>query len=114
MMASTSSYLRRYTLTGVAGIATADEDIDGRLPQTFDNGSTLSEILSQHDEQVEAARLMLAEVQDYESLEAARVVIRALPDSKDKDALKKEWRSIQRNMVTAAQQEAAQEETSDE
>ncbi len=29
---STNTYLRRYTLTGVLGIATADSDIDGRLP----------------------------------------------------------------------------------
>lgn len=31
--ASTITYLRRYTLTGVLGIATADQDIDGRLPE---------------------------------------------------------------------------------
>ncbi|WP_445494630.1 ERF family protein [Photorhabdus sp. SF281] len=30
--ASAITYLRRYTLTGALGIATADEDIDGRLP----------------------------------------------------------------------------------
>lgn len=30
---STNTYLRRYTLTGVLGIATADQDIDGRLPE---------------------------------------------------------------------------------
>lgn len=30
-IASTFTYLRRYTLQGVTGIATADEDIDGRL-----------------------------------------------------------------------------------
>lgn len=30
---STNTYLRRYTLTGVLGIATADSDIDGRLPE---------------------------------------------------------------------------------
>ena len=30
--ASTITYLRRYTLTGALGIATADADIDGRLP----------------------------------------------------------------------------------
>ena len=114
MMASTSSYLRRYTLTGVAGIATADEDIDGRLPQTFDNGSTLSEILGQHDKQVEAARQALNEVNNHSSLRAAGFLIAEIPDGKDKEALKKEWYSIKRNMVTAAQQEAAQEETSDE
>ena len=32
-MASAVTYLRRYTLTGGFGIATADEDIDGRLPE---------------------------------------------------------------------------------
>lgn len=31
--ASTVTYLRRYTLTGALGITTADEDIDGRLPE---------------------------------------------------------------------------------
>lgn len=30
---STFTYLRRYTLTGALGIATADDDIDGRLPE---------------------------------------------------------------------------------
>lgn len=30
--ASTVTYLRRYTVTGALGIATADEDFDGRLP----------------------------------------------------------------------------------
>ncbi|PHM58736.1 DNA recombination protein RecT [Xenorhabdus stockiae] len=32
--ASAITYLRRYTLTGALGIATADEDIDGRLENT--------------------------------------------------------------------------------
>lgn len=32
-MASTVTYLRRYTLTGALGITTADDDIDGRLPE---------------------------------------------------------------------------------
>ena len=32
-IASTITYLRRYTLTGALGITTADEDIDGRLPE---------------------------------------------------------------------------------
>lgn len=31
-IASAVTYLRRYTLTGALGIATADEDMDGRLP----------------------------------------------------------------------------------
>ena len=33
-IASTVTYLKRYTLTGGLGIATADADIDGRLPQS--------------------------------------------------------------------------------
>lgn len=32
-LASSNTYLRRYTLTAGLGIATADEDIDGRLPE---------------------------------------------------------------------------------
>lgn len=38
-IASTVTYLRRYTLTGALGIATADEDMDGRLPgvETIDD-----------------------------------------------------------------------------
>lgn len=32
-LASANTYLRRYTLTAGLGIATADEDIDGRLPE---------------------------------------------------------------------------------
>jgi hypothetical protein len=31
-IASTVTYLRRYTFTGALGIATADEDMDGRIP----------------------------------------------------------------------------------
>lgn len=33
--ASTVTYLTRYTFTGSFGIATADEDMDGRLPEEF-------------------------------------------------------------------------------
>lgn len=32
---STTQYLMRYTMIGALGITTADEDIDGRLPQEF-------------------------------------------------------------------------------
>ena len=110
MMASTSSYLRRYTLTGVAGIATADEDIDGRLPQIFDNDSTLNEILGQDDQQIDDVRLALAEVHDYPSLQAAGLLIAEIPDGIEKEALKKEWFNIKRNMVKTAQQEAEQQE----
>ena len=35
--ASAITYLRRYTLCGALGITTADDDIDGRLPQHDDN-----------------------------------------------------------------------------
>ncbi|WNN42836.1 ERF family protein [Winslowiella toletana] len=40
--ASAVTYLRRYTLTGALGIVTADEDIDGRLPQKSVNGLSVS------------------------------------------------------------------------
>lgn len=32
---STTTYLRRYTFTGIFGIVTADEDLDGRLPEGY-------------------------------------------------------------------------------
>lgn len=36
-IASTVTYLRRYTLTGALGIATADPDFDGRLPDYIES-----------------------------------------------------------------------------
>lgn len=36
-IASTITYLRRYTLTGALGITAADDDIDGRLPESNNN-----------------------------------------------------------------------------
>ncbi len=36
-LATTVSYLTRYTFLGSFGIATADEDMDGRLPEEFKN-----------------------------------------------------------------------------
>lgn len=48
--ASTVSYLRRYTLTGVAGIASADPDLDGRLPELITtNSNTLNDLLADDD-----------------------------------------------------------------
>lgn len=56
-IASAVTYLRRYTLTGALGIATADEDMDGRLPAL--------DIISD-DQQFELFKLLCdAETQQY-------------------------------------------------
>ena len=41
--ASTVTYLRRYTLTGALGIATADQDIDGRMAYNGEQNATAKE-----------------------------------------------------------------------
>lgn len=55
---STVSYLQRYTLTGSLGIATADDDMDGRLPTDIDWKSEYEKVLTH----VEAARNYIDEV----------------------------------------------------
>lgn len=47
--ASAVTYLRRYTLTGALGIVTADEDIDGRLPQKPSEGLTAATLKAIND-----------------------------------------------------------------
>ncbi|MEY8768982.1 ERF family protein [Erwinia sp. ACCC 02193] len=47
--ASTVTYLRRYTLTGALGVVTADEDIDGRLPQKAAEGLSVSTLKNIND-----------------------------------------------------------------
>lgn len=48
--ASAVTYLRRYTLTGALGIVTADEDIDGRLPQKPVESLTLPTLKAINDQ----------------------------------------------------------------
>lgn len=45
---STITYLRRYTLTGALGIATADEDKDGQQPKEKDGKPKLPELNLEH------------------------------------------------------------------
>jgi hypothetical protein len=90
--ASGITYMRRYTLTGVLGIATADEDIDARLP--IDNNptdsDTLNDMLTPDPQtgliaEIQAAIDAAANVQD---LKAAGVPINALPEGKPKAEIK--------------------------
>jgi len=47
--ASTVTYLRRYTITGALGIATADEDIDGRIPSYMESKQQEEQNKQLHD-----------------------------------------------------------------
>jgi hypothetical protein len=55
-IASTVTYLSRYTLTSALGIATADEDMDGRLPPpeivTEDQAAELKSLLAETESDV--------------------------------------------------------------
>jgi hypothetical protein len=93
---SAVSYMRRYTLTGVAGISTADEDIDGRLPATLTTKSeTLNELLT---EEASEAHLNVSDhiiaSSNLSELKTAGAMLAELPDGKDKEALKKEWHKM--------------------
>lgn len=48
--ASTVTYLRRYTLTGALGIATADQDIDGRMAYNGDMNNKNSDLITDENE----------------------------------------------------------------
>jgi len=52
MRGSTITYLQRYTLIAAFGISTADEDIDGRNDQQFDNTAG-KKVIPKYDKKVE-------------------------------------------------------------
>lgn len=97
-VASTSTYLRRYTLTGILGIATADPDLDGRLPQTYDNSDTLDDILSEGEKQCEAIREQILAAADMGALNEAGSLIGELPESTHKENLKSFWFQARKKM----------------
>ena len=80
--AAAVTYMRRYTLTGVLGLATADEDIDARLgdkaqPQT--KSGALQKALEQYDESITLAWTKLHEADNIKELYVARDLIKAVP-----------------------------------
>lgn len=87
MLGSTSTYLRRYTLTGVMGIATADEDIDGRLPELI-TSNTLTNILNEGEK--EAAEIMdhIAAAKNLEQLKDVGNMIKDMTDGPFKETCK--------------------------
>lgn len=105
MLCSSSSYMRRYTLTGVAGIATADEDIDGRLP---DGGKseTLDGILNadQSEQQRLSDEIMAAST--MAELQKAGAAIAELKEGRIKEDLKAEWFEAKSLIIDAEKHKA--------
>ena len=91
MLASSSTYLRRYTLTGVTGIATADEDIDGRIQTEVTGSATLEGILSEGEEEADVLSDELVASSTLEELNIAGAKIKDMPEGTSKERLKKEY-----------------------
>lgn len=98
MLASTSTYLRRYTLTGVAGIATADQDIDGRLPETINGSATLDAILTEGSEEADLISDEMMAANNIQELNLAGAKIKEFPDGAFKQRLQKEYFDIRKMM----------------
>ena len=79
--AAAVTYMRRYTLTGVLGLATADEDIDARLgdkAQPQSKSGALQNALEQYDEGIKLAWEKLHSAETKPELDAARDLIKAV------------------------------------
>ncbi len=92
-VASGIQYMRRNTLTGVLGLATADEDIDGRLPSDGPPAPTDSETLNgllEHKEAELIAQIKadIAAADNVATLKEAGNSINSLSEGKAKDAVK--------------------------
>lgn len=91
MLASSSTYLRRYTLTGVTGIATADADIDGRIFSDINASATLDSILSEGEEEANNLSDLIVAASTLEELNQAGAQIKDMPEGANKERLKKEY-----------------------
>lgn len=97
MLASSSTYLRRYTLTGVAGIATADEDVDGRVSVVIGGGSvTLDEIQSEGQEDAATLKDEIMAASSWEELHPLWQRVTELPDGAFKESCKAEFLSCKK------------------
>lgn len=88
--ASTITYLRRYTLTGVVGVATADADIDGRIEGVTErqknkltDSASVSELLP-HITQERVSDLLLAST-SLDELNKAGKLINSLPTGEQEE-----------------------------
>lgn len=100
MIGSTSAYLRRYTLTGVAGIATADQDIDGRLPDG-EGSETLEGMLNADEDEADEISEHIADAGNMTDLNTAGTMIAEFPDGRLKERLKREWFEAKKRLVKA-------------
>jgi len=102
---STVTYLQRYTLLNVLGIATADADMDGRLPTDLDHAAELQTLI----EHVACVRDYYDEVTEVKSLIAnddvggARDVLKDLPQ----DAQKLLWRAPSKGGIFTTEERAS-------
>lgn len=105
MLCSSSSYLRRYTLTGVLGIATADEDIDGRLP---DGGKseTLEGILNADESEQQRLSDEIMAASTMAELQKAGAAIAELKEGRIKEDLKAEWFEAKSLIIDAEKHKA--------
>jgi hypothetical protein len=90
--ASTVTYLRRYTLTGVLGIATAEEDVDGKGPEQPTGSETVNQILQ--NEPTAESVLVAQGIHSARSVNELKEVgkeVGLLPDGKIKEGLKTEY-----------------------
>lgn len=98
MLASSSTYLRRYTLTGVTGIATADEDVDGRINVDIAGSSTLEGILSADEEEADALSDSIVAASNLEELNNVAAGIKDMPEGTRKEQLKKDYYTARKLM----------------
>jgi hypothetical protein len=89
-IASGTTYMRRYTLTGVLGIATADEDIDARLPEEPTESSDLNAILHADEgkDRADAISFKIFEASSMAELKMAGEEISSLPEGPHKENIK--------------------------
>ena len=107
--ASTITYLRRYTLTGVVGVATADADIDGRIEGVTERQQqkalTSSATINQMLPNLTAARVsdLLISSTNLEELNTAGKLIAGLPTS-EQEELKTTYFEIREQFTAEAKQ----------
>ena len=77
--AAAVTYMRRYTLTGVLGLSTADEDIDARLPEGIKTKSKALDSRLGPGVDVEPIYTKLVAANTAEQMEEVRQLINTLP-----------------------------------
>lgn len=104
---STITYLRRYTLTGVVGVATADHDIDGRIPNVTQRQQALGVTNSNTINALAAPTMTVGGIMDellaavnLQELNAAGKLINALPES-EQDEVKATYFSMRDQFIEA-------------